>query len=227
MGGCVYNHVAVVCNQLHFCIVVLLYAGCKYYQPLNRLNTITYIFVVHLLHGWCWHSVCAIGKTHGSNVALVGGMANNQPTTNAPTTNVCPCCGQTTPNTLPPVATITYRRQHPGGGALGRCSYGIAGCKGIVVWDMGLFAPVNGTVTAPATLTIVGATLAQPVVNTGATVTSAVVAQANTNVANNTGNGIAQPAQVAQVASAKAAEVVAASTPVAKPTHGVKQTRTA
>jgi len=34
---------------------------------------------------------------------------------------------------------ITFRRNHPGGGPLGRCSYGIAGVPGIVVIDLGLF----------------------------------------------------------------------------------------
>lgn len=46
--------------------------------------------------------------------------------------------------------TLTYRRQHPGGGPAGRCSYGIAGVSGIVVFDMGMFA--DGI--APATITV-------------------------------------------------------------------------
>lgn len=38
-----------------------------------------------------------------------------------------------------PNHTIVYRRDHPGGGALGRCSYGINGVPGIVVFDKSLF----------------------------------------------------------------------------------------
>lgn len=49
-----------------------------------------------------------------------------------------------------PNFTLVYRRQHPGGGSLGRCSYGIAGVSGIVVFDMSLFA--NGV--APPTVTM-------------------------------------------------------------------------
>lgn len=44
---------------------------------------------------------------------------------------------------------LEYRRDHPGGGALGRCSYGIAGVSGIVVFDKSLF--VGGV--APASIT--------------------------------------------------------------------------
>ena len=38
-----------------------------------------------------------------------------------------------------PNYTVTYRRDHPGGGALGRCSYGIPGVSGIIVFDKSLF----------------------------------------------------------------------------------------
>lgn len=110
--------------------------------------------------------------------------------------------------------TLVYRRQHPGGGALGRCSYGIAGCKGIVVVDMALFAPAllaanNGL--PPATLTLVGVAMAVPTVRTAAGVTSAVVAAANTVAgAVAAAPAIAVPTQVAQVAAAAGAAVVAA-----------------
>ena len=33
----------------------------------------------------------------------------------------------------------TFRRYHPGGGSLGRCSYGVPGVPGIIVIDMSLF----------------------------------------------------------------------------------------
>ena len=46
-----------------------------------------------------------------------------------------------------PNFTLTYRRNHPGN----RCSYGIAGNSGIVVFDEGLFAP---GVTPPATIVL-------------------------------------------------------------------------
>src|SRR5690349_24933326 len=38
---------------------------------------------------------------------------------------------------------IVYRRDHPGGGALGRCSYGIPGNPGIVAFDKSLFPDGN------------------------------------------------------------------------------------
>jgi hypothetical protein len=50
-----------------------------------------------------------------------------------------------------PNLTLTYRREHPGN----RCSYGIAGNAGIVVFDKGLF--VGGDqpdFQAPATITL-------------------------------------------------------------------------
>jgi hypothetical protein len=37
------------------------------------------------------------------------------------------------------MSKITFRRSHPGGGPLGRVSYGIAGVPGIVVIDRGMF----------------------------------------------------------------------------------------
>ncbi len=100
------------------------------------------------------------------------------------------------------MATITFRRNHPGGGPLGRVSYGVAGVPGIVVFDLGLF--VGGV--APATITL-DCELAAPVVRKAAGVTSAVVAQANVEQAQAVGTAIAEPAQVAQVA-ATVAEVV-------------------
>jgi hypothetical protein len=45
---------------------------------------------------------------------------------------------------------VLYRRDHPGGGVLGRCSYGIPGVSGIIVFDMALF--VDGI--APPTITM-------------------------------------------------------------------------
>lgn len=109
--------------------------------------------------------------------------------------------------------TLTYRRRHPGGGALGRCSYGIPGVKGIVVFDVALFKDGN----PPATIEVPGVEFAEPALKAGSGVTSAVVADANSAVASNTGSAIASPAEVAKVASAKAAEVVEASKPALKP----------
>lgn len=93
--------------------------------------------------------------------------------------------------------TLTFRRNHPGGGPLGRCSYGVAGVPGIVVFDMGLFP---GGV-APATITL-DVVLAEPAVRKAAAVTSAVVAAANVaaTVAAEA-PAIAAPAQVAAVAA--------------------------
>lgn len=46
---------------------------------------------------------------------------------------------------------LTYRREHPGN----RCSYGIAGNSGIVVFDKGLFAgSTEAGFQAPATITL-------------------------------------------------------------------------
>lgn len=93
-------------------------------------------------------------------------------------------------------ATLHFRRMHPGGGSLGRCSYGVPGVPGIVVFDLGLFA--NGV--PPATITI-NVALAAPQARKVAGVTSAVVAAANVGVAQAAGTAIAEPAQVAQVAA--------------------------
>lgn len=100
--------------------------------------------------------------------------------------------------------TLTYRRNHPGGGPLGRCSYGLAGVPGIVVFDLGLFP---GGV-APATITL-DVALAMPTARKVAGVTSAVVATANLAVAQATTAPIAPPAVVAATVAAKAIEVVA------------------
>lgn len=99
--------------------------------------------------------------------------------------------------------TLTFRRNHPGGGPLGRCSYGVAGVPGIVVFDLGLFP---GGI-APATITL-DVVLAEPAVRKAAGVTSAVVAAANvaaTQAAE--APAIAVPAEVAAVA-AQVGEVV-------------------
>lgn len=100
-------------------------------------------------------------------------------------------------------ATITFRRNHPGGGSLGRCSYGLAGVPGIVVIDLALFP---GGV-APATITL-DCALATPVARKVAGVTSAVVAGANVAVAQATSAPIAPPAGVAAVAGAVAGKLV-------------------
>lgn len=101
--------------------------------------------------------------------------------------------------------TLSFRRNHPGGGPLGRCSYGLAGVPGIVVFDLGLFP---GGV-APATITL-DVELAQPVPRKVAGVTSAVVAAGNVaaTVAA-AAPAIATPAQVAVEASKAVANVVA------------------
>lgn len=102
--------------------------------------------------------------------------------------------------------TLTFRRFHPGGGPLGRCSYGLPGVAGIVVFDVGLFP--GGEV--PSTITV-DCTLAEPVVRpTVARVTSAVVAKANVQQAQVSDTAIAAPAEVAQVAKVAASHVVAA-----------------
>ena len=90
--------------------------------------------------------------------------------------------------------SITFRRLHPGGGPLGRCSYGVAGVAGIVVFDMGLFP---GGI-APASITL-NCELAEPKPRQVAAVTSAVVAATNAAVAAVTSSPIAQPKEVAAV----------------------------
>jgi len=100
--------------------------------------------------------------------------------------------------------TLQYRRQQPGGGPLGRCSYGVPGVPGIVVFDCGLF--VGGI--PPATI-VLNVALAQPVARKVAGVTSAVVASANSAAAQVSGTAIAAPAQVASVASKVGANIVA------------------
>jgi len=90
-------------------------------------------------------------------------MAKNKSTaTTAPAT--------TTPATEQPKAqptapavnhTLTYRKNHPGN----RCSYGIAGVPGIVVFDMKLFADGK----PPATI-VLDCALALPVVKPAKTV---------------------------------------------------------
>lgn len=57
-----------------------------------------------------------------------------------------------TPNVMPNY-TLVYRREHPGA----RCSYGIQGVSGIVVFDEGLFADGK----PPATI-VLSCELAQP-----------------------------------------------------------------
>lgn len=109
----------------------------------------------------------------------------------------------TTPVEAPKTFTLQYRRQHPGGGPQGRCSYGVPGVPGIVVFDMGMFA--NGV--APATI-VLNVELAQPVARKVAGVTSAVVAGANSTAAQVAGVAIAGPAAVAAVAAVVGAAVV-------------------
>lgn len=99
--------------------------------------------------------------------------------------------------------TLHFRRMHPGGGPLGRCSYGIPGVPGIVVFDVGLFA--NGV--PPQTIEL-PFEMAKPQARKVAGVTSAVVAQANNTVAVETGTAIAEPAKVAEVVAQGATVVV-------------------
>ena len=101
---------------------------------------------------------------------------------------------------------ITFRRTHPGGGVLGRCSYGVAGVPGIVVFDVALFA--GGVM--PETITLMGVALAQPTARRVAGVTSAVVAQGNLNTAQAAGAPIATPATVAEVAAPAVVAALAA-----------------
>lgn len=98
---------------------------------------------------------------------------------------------------------LTFRRNHPGGGPLGRCSYGVAGVPGIVVFDLGLFP---GGI-APATITL-NVELAMPTARKVAGVTSAVVATANLEQAQATSVPIAPPAGVAAVVASGAATIV-------------------
>lgn len=102
-------------------------------------------------------------------------------------------------------ATLHYRRAHPGGGALGRVSYGLAGVPGIVVFDLGLFA---GGI-APATITL-NVAMAAPMPRNVAGVTSAVVAAGNTQAAQAASTAIAAPAAVAAIAGKVAGKVVRA-----------------
>lgn len=106
-------------------------------------------------------------------------------------------------------ATVTtgilhYRRSHPGGGPLGRCSYGVPGVPGIVVFDVALFLPG----APPATLTL-DVALATPQPRNVAGVTSAVVAAGNAAVAASTGKAIATPAKVATIAAPAAVAALA------------------
>lgn len=81
----------------------------------------------------------------------------NRPETSAPVVEQAqPVAEVTAPVTAQPEAqaepnhVIVYRRDHPGGGALGRCSYGIPGNPGIVVFDKSLFPDGN----PPASITL-------------------------------------------------------------------------
>src|SRR4051812_15310429 len=89
----------------------------------------------------------------------------------------------------PATTTLHFRRMHPGGGALGRCSFGIPGVPGIVVVDVAMF--VGGVV--PQTL-VVNLAMATPAPRNVAAVTSAVVAGAANAVATATGAPLATPA---------------------------------
>lgn len=108
------------------------------------------------------------------------------------------------------MAQLQFRRLHPGGGPLGRCSYGLPGVPGIVVFDVALFADGK----PPATLEL-NVPMAQPTARKVAGVTSAVVAQANSDQAAVKAEPIATPAVVAQVATVAASEVVAQAKAVA------------
>lgn len=108
---------------------------------------------------------------------------------------------------------LHYRRAHPGGGVLGRCSYGVPGVPGIVVFDVALFLPG----APPATLTL-SCPLAAPVARNVAGVTSAVVAAGAATVATKAGKPVATPATVAQAARKAVAAVVAATPATAQAT---------
>lgn len=110
------------------------------------------------------------------------------------------------PATASTVTVLHYRRAHPGGGTLGRCSYGIPGVPGIVVFDVGMF--VGGI--APATITLPFAMAVPSPRAAVAKVTSAVVAAGTQAVAVATGTPVATPAQVAV-----AAPVIASALPAA------------
>lgn len=129
----------------------------------------------------------------------------------APVTVAAVTAATPTPATVAS-GTLFYRRQHPGGGPLGRCSYGLPGVAGIVVFDMGLFA---GGV-APATITV-NCALAAPTARKVAGVTSAVVAAGNVAVTAAAGEqAIAQPAQVAAVAATTVGKLVGKATTARK-----------
>lgn len=141
-----------------------------------------------------------MGKTHTVPASVVASKTDATGITAVPAV-------ETPANPVPEVvaSVLQFRRFHPGGGPLGRCSYGIAGVPGIVVFDMGLFA---GGI-APQTITI-NVELAKPMPRKVAGVTSAVVAGANSAQATVAGTAIATPAEVAAVASKVGATVVAA-----------------
>lgn len=100
--------------------------------------------------------------------------------------------------------TLFFRRNHPGGGVLGRCSYGLPGVAGIVVFDLGMF---EGGI-APATIVLPFA-MAAPTARKAAAVTSAVVAAGNVaaTVAA-AAPAIAAPATVAAAAAAAVGKLV-------------------
>jgi len=109
-------------------------------------------------------------------------------------------------NTPAAVTVLHYRRAHPGGGPLGRCSDGIPGVHGIVVFDLGMF--VGGV--APATITLPFAMATPAPRQAVARVTSAVVAAGTQAVAQATGTPVATPATVATAAPAIVAALPAA-----------------
>lgn len=119
---------------------------------------------------------------------------------------VTPATTPATPATpaTPVTGVLHYRRAHPGGGPLGRCSYGIPGVPGIVVFDVALFLP-----GAPPATIAVNVALATPAPRNVAGVTSAVVAAANVAAATVAGTAIATPATVAGVAAQVGSAVVA------------------
>lgn len=109
-------------------------------------------------------------------------------------------------NVNAPAATtvLTFRRNHPGGGPLGRCSYGKAGVPGIVVFDLGMFP---GGI-APQTITI-DCAMVEPQARKVAGVTSAVVAAANVAATVAAGTAaIATPPVVAATAATAAGKLV-------------------
>lgn len=110
-----------------------------------------------------------------------------------------------------PNYTLTYRRDHPSN----RCSYGIAGVKGIVVFDFSMFADGK----APATITL-DCELAQPKGDAKAERAAAVAAKAADRAAKAQARADAAAAKIADRAAKAAAALDAAKAKVAATAGG-------